>query len=169
MQSNVSASSQNAKGIAMTCNVRTLTKRLVLAAALAAGFSGIAFADDGSADGMSEAQLQASSSEGPAWHPQLSAYDQSPSSWRQNNPDGLSVREMQSLWGTWAGQFRLNQPAFTSTSADPSFKQSHPNGPTAREYQAMSSDAPALQLPTRSVNGPLASANGSSVATNAAN
>jgi len=153
----------------MTCNAQTLTKRLVVAAALAAGVSGMANADEGGAYGPSEAQLQASSSEGPAWHPQQSTYDQSDSPWRQNNPDGLSVREMQSLWGTWAGQFRMTQPTFANASADPSFKQSHPNGLTASEYQAMSSDAPAWQMPIRSANGPLASANGTNTATNAAN
>lgn len=153
----------------MTCNVQILTKRLLVAAALAAGVSVTAYADDGSTNGPSEAQLQAASSGGPAWHPEQSAYDQSPSSWRQTNPDGLSVREMQSMWGTWAGQFRLNQPTVTSTSADASFKQSHPNGLTASEYQAMSSDAPAWQLPMQPANGPLASTAGRSVPTNTAN
>jgi hypothetical protein len=153
----------------MTRNVQTLTKRLFVAAALAAGISGAAYADDGSANGQSEAQLQAASSGGPAWHPEQPANDQSPSSWRQTNPDGLSVREMQSMWGTWAGQFRLNQPTFTSASADASFKQSHPNGLTAREYQAMSSDAAAWQMPTQPANAPLASTGGRSGAASATN
>jgi hypothetical protein len=154
----------------MTCNVQTLTKSFVVAAALAASVSGLAYADEGGAlGGPSEAQLQAAASDGPAWHPSQSAYDESRSAWRQSNPDGLSVREMQSMWGTWAGQFRLNQPTFTSASTDASFKQSHPNGMTAREYQAMSSDAPAWQLPTQPANAPLASTGGRSGPTSATN
>jgi hypothetical protein len=152
----------------MTYNVQSLAKGLVMAAALAAGVSGIAYADEGSAsNGSSEAQLQAQSSDAPAWHSQQPAYDESQSSWRQNNPDGLSVREMQSMWGTWAGQFKLTQPTIGTASADPSFKQSHPNGLTSREYQAMSSDA--WQMPAQSTTGPLASANRSSVVTRETN
>jgi hypothetical protein len=154
----------------MTCNVQTLTKSFVVAAALAAGVSGLAHADEGGAlDGPSEAQLQAAASEGPAWHPQQSVYDESPSVWRQSNPNGLSMREMQSMWGTWAGQFRLSQPVFSSASVDDSFKQSHPNGLSAREFQAMSSDAAAWQLPMRPSTSPLASTNRASVATSATN
>jgi hypothetical protein len=154
----------------MTCNVQTLTKSFVVAAALAASVSGLAYADEGGAlGGPSEAQLQAAASDGPAWHPSQSAYDESRSAWRQSNPDGLSVREMQSMWGTWAGQFRLSQPVFTGASADGSFKQSHPNGLSAREFQAMSSDAPAWQLPMRPSTNRLASTNETNVATSAGN
>jgi hypothetical protein len=154
----------------MTCNVQTLTKSFVVAAALAAGVSGLAYADEGGAVyGPSETQLQAAASEGPAWHPPQSVYDESPSAWRQSNPDGLSMREMQSMWGTWAGQFRLSQPVFSSASAGDSFKQSHPNGLSAREFQAMSSDAPAWQLPTRPLTSPLALTNEPRVATSVGN
>jgi hypothetical protein len=154
----------------MTCNVQLLTKSLAVAAALAAGVSGLAYADEGDAVyGPSEAQLQAAASEGPAWHPPQSVYDESPSAWRQNNPDGLSMREMQSMWGTWAGQFRLSQPVFSSASADDSSKQSHPNVLSAREFQAMSSDASAWQLPARPLTSPLASTNEPRVATSAGN
>lgn len=50
----------------------------------------------------------------------------------------------------WAGQFRLNQPAFSSIASDPAFKQAHPNGLTVRELQALSLEAPAFQLPNGS-------------------
>jgi hypothetical protein len=90
--------------------------RMAVAAVVIAGISGVARANDGS---MSPAP------------------DNSSSMWRQSHPNGLSVREMQSLWGSWAGQYHLQQPVFSNAPADASFKESHPNGLSAREMQSL--------------------------------
>lgn len=79
--------------------------------------------------------------------------DTSPLTWRQSHPNGRSVREMQSLWGSWAGQYHLGQPLFTSAAADTLFRESHPNGLSDRELQAMASETPAWKMPKQTVFG----------------
>ena len=128
----------------MTGNMHRLMKKVVLAVALAAGWAGLARADDSSMNpfiGDSYAYFDGANL------PQQSnsAYDHSPSTWRQDNPNGLSVREMQSRWGAWGEMFHLNPTVISTASADPAFKQSHPNGLTEPEFQALSSDGPAWQ------------------------
>ncbi len=105
----------------------SVTKSLVVAAALVAGVSGVARADDNSLSrfggdgyayfggdkpiaskassafrhsnpqGLSLSQYQGLSSEGPAWHPAPVAIDKSPSTFRRTYPHGLSERELQAL------------------------------------------------------------------------
>jgi hypothetical protein len=134
----------------------SIVKSTLVTAALAVGVSGMAFADDSSVpNGLSESQLQALSSDGPAWHPQQAVYDRSPSAWRQSNPSGLSERALQS-YSVW-GQAFHDRPVIASASSDPSFKPDHPHGLSVREFQAMSSEAPAWQLPEKSATGALAS------------
>jgi|SRR5271155_1439851 len=134
----------------------SVVKSTLVAAALAVGVSGMAFADDSSVPhGLSESQLQALSSDGPAWHPQQSVYDRSPSVWRQSNPSGLSERALQT-YSVW-GQAFHDRPVIASAPSDASFKQDHPHGLSEREFQAMSSEAPAWQLPEQSATGAFAS------------
>src|SRR5208283_10530 len=104
----------------------SMCRTMLAAAVVMASTSGMAFANDDSV----------------RWVP-----DNAPSAWRQSHPDGLSVREMQSLWGSWAGQYSINQPVFSIAAAEPYFRMSHPNGLSDRELQAMSSEAPAWQVP----------------------
>jgi hypothetical protein len=120
----------------------SIVKSTLVTAGLAVGVSGMAFADESSTPhGLSESQLQAHSSDGPAWHPQQSGYDRSPSAWRQSNPSGLSERALQS-YSVW-GQAFHDRPVIASAPSDPSFKPDHPHGLSEREFQAMSSEAPA--------------------------
>jgi hypothetical protein len=134
----------------------SIVKSTLVTAALAVGVSGMAFADDSSVPhGLSESQLQALSSDGPAWHPQESVHDRSASAWRQSNPSGLSERVLQS-YSVW-GQAFHDRPVISSAPSDPSFKQDHPHGLSEREFQAMSSEAPAWQLPEQSATGAFAS------------
>lgn len=65
-------------------------------------------------------------------------------------------------------KWHLNKPVFASAAADSTFKQSHPNGLTEREFQALSSEAPAWQLPKQSATSALASTNEAAFATTAA-
>ena len=100
---------------------------IVLATALVAGISSFARADDNSLNrfggdgyayfhqdkpivnnarspfresypqGLSQAQYQTLSSEGPAWQPASAPIDKSPSTFRQAYPQGVSERELQAL------------------------------------------------------------------------
>ena len=98
----------------MKCQV-SMCRTVAAAAVLMAGLSSTAFAND---DSM-------------RWVP-----DNAPSAWRQSHPNGLSVREMQSLWGSWAGQYSMKRPVISNAPVEASFRESHPNGPSEREMQA---------------------------------
>jgi hypothetical protein len=140
-----SALSSIAKGIVMTGNVRTLIKRVVLAAGLVVGASGVARADDSSMNpftGESYAQFNGGQNRPAIVNP---AFDNAVSAWRQSNPDGLPERIFQS-YSAPGEAWHLNKPEFASAPTDPTFKQSHPNGLTESELQALSSEAPAWQL-----------------------
>jgi hypothetical protein len=119
-------------------------KKVVLAVALAAGSAGLARADDSSMNpfiGDSYSYFNGGNL------PQQAnrTYDRSASTWRQDNPNGLSDREMQSRWGAWGEMYHLNPTVISTASSDPAFRQGHPNGLTAPEFQALSSEAPAWQ------------------------
>ena len=128
----------------MTGNMHSTITKVALAVALAAGSAGLARADDSSMNpfiGDSYSYFNGGNL------PQESnpAYDNSTSAWRQEHPNGLSMREMQSRWGAWGEMFHLNPTVISTASADPSFKQSHPHGLTQSEFQALSSEGPAWQ------------------------
>ncbi len=93
----------------------SMCRTVAATAVLMASISSMAFAND----------------ESMRWVP-----DNAPSAWRQSHPDGLSVREMQSLWGSWAGQYSMRRPVFSNAPAKASFRASHPNGLSEREMQA---------------------------------
>jgi hypothetical protein len=152
----------------MTGNMHRLMKKVVLAVALAAGSAGVARADDSSMNpfiGDSYSYFNGGNL------PQQSnpSYDNSPSAWRQANPDGLSVREMQSRWGAWGEMFHLNPTVISTVSADPSFKQSHPHGLTEPEFQALSSESPAWQADAGTRAAALADAGQATTTQSAAN
>ena len=104
--------------------------KILSAVALAASLTGIASADDGSMGrigGDSYAYFNSV------------PIDKSPSAWRQSNPDGESEYwfELNTTFGThWKPA-----PVLTNVPSDPSFRQTHPDGLTERELQAMSSEA----------------------------
>src|SRR5213593_4543937 len=52
----------------------------------------------------------------------------------------------------------FNQPT-SNGSADPAWRQSHPNGLSEREFQALSSEGPAWHQPNQSATSALASTN----------
>ena len=122
-----------------------VVKSVAMAAALAAGVSGIARADYGSMpQGQFEPEVQASPSAEPA---QPLVFNPAGLTWRQSNPNGLSVNQMQSLWGSWAGQYKLSQPAPAALAEDTTFSPEHAYALSESELQAKASDAPAWQIP----------------------
>jgi len=117
----------------------SLVKSIALTAALVAGVSGMARADDNSMtrlggdsyayfnsapvdkapstwhqanpNGVSESQLQALSSEGLGYDFQRFAFDKAPSAWRQANPNGVSEHDLEALTSEAPAWNSSNQPA----------------------------------------------------------
>jgi hypothetical protein len=117
----------------------SLSKQLVVAAALALGASGVALADNSSMSrfgGDSYAYFN---------QPGLRNTAASPS-WRQSHPNGLTELELQTLSSSSmaASAFQVDHPVVASAPADPSWRQSHPNGLTEPELQALSSSSLAM-------------------------
>jgi hypothetical protein len=113
----------------------SIMKSIVVTAALVAGVSGIARADDSSMNpftGDSYAYFN-----GGHDLPQISkpAFDKARSSWRQSHPSGLSERQVQAL----SSEAPEWQPAPVIDRAPSSWRQTHPNGLSERELQALSS------------------------------
>jgi hypothetical protein len=116
----------------MTSNRYSSTTKLIVAALLAAGLTGIASADDSSMGrfgGDSNAYFD------------TQTFDKSASAWRQSNPNGQPEfwYQTNSVWGAaWKPT-----PVFAKAPSDPTFKQTHPNGLTESELQALSSEGSA--------------------------
>jgi hypothetical protein len=115
----------------------SMLKSIALTAALVAGVSGIARADDSSMNPLI-GDSYAAFNGGNLPKTGNPGYDNSPSSWRRANPDGLSMRQYQSLV-TFAPMVYKPAPVFDD--APSVWRQSHPNGLSERELQALSSEA----------------------------
>jgi len=138
----------------------SMLKSTVMAAALMAAVSGIAHAD-----GLSESQLQALSSEAPAWHPEQSVINSAPSTFRLSDPYGLSERQLQAL-STEAPHFGLTSPVIDTARSE--FALERPHGLSERQMQALSTEAPAFQLPQQTLTSAVAATNATSFSITAA-
>ena len=125
----------------------SLSKRLVVATALALGASSVALADDSSMNpftGDSYKYFNGSNLGAPGQvnRPVFSSAPAIPA-WRQSHPNGLTDRELAALSssGLSVSAEQLDPPIFASAPADPSWRQTHPNGLTDRELAALSSSA----------------------------
>jgi len=133
----------------------SMLKSIAVTAALVAGVSGMARADDSSMNpftGDSYADFDGRNlpkSGNPV-------YDDSPSAWRQSNPDGLSERQLQALQ-TFAPMVYKPAPVFDY--APSAWRQSHPNGLSERELQALSSEASGWHPSGKSATSALRSTN----------
>ena len=121
----------------------SLSKQLVVTAALALGASGGALADDSS--------MSRFGGESYVYFSQPVRDNTAASaSWRQSHRNGLTERELQALSSSDLSAFveQVNPAVFASAPADPSWRQSHPNGLTERELQALSASSLAIwQVP----------------------
>jgi hypothetical protein len=152
----------------------SLSKQLVVAAALALGTSGVALADDSSMNpftGDSYKYFNDGHSLGDPGQFNRPVFSNAPAapSWRQSHPNGLTERELQALSSSGVSAFawELNAPVLASAPADPLWRQSHPNGLTEPELQALGSSTLARwQLPNGSANTATASTNEATVAQN---
>ena len=133
----------------------SMLKSIALTAALVAGVSGIARADDSSMNPLI-GDSYAAFNGGNLPKTGNPGYDNSPSSWRQANPDGLSMRQFQSLT-TFAPM--VYKPAPVLDNAPSAWRQRHPDGVSERELQALGSDAPAWHQADQSATSARASTN----------
>jgi len=131
-----------------------IVKRLVVAAALAAGASGMARADDSSMNpfvGDSYADFHG----GNLPQADRPVFDQAPSAWRRSNPNGLSELQFQALQSS-----RLTyKPAPVFDMAPSTWRLNHLSGLSEAEMQALSSEGPAWHQPNQSATSALASTN----------
>ena len=138
----------------------SMLKSIVVTAALAAGVSGIARADDSSMDpatGDSYAYFNGGNI-GHITNPPVFA--KGPSAWRQSNPNGLSEDQFAAM-GSEEIAARLNPPFVSTAAADPTWRLTHPNGLSEDQFAAMGSEAIAARklLPEHSKTTAFASRN----------
>jgi hypothetical protein len=128
----------------------SLVKSIALTAALVAGVSGMARADDSSMSrfgGDSYAYFN------------NAVVDKGPSVWRQSHPNGVSEQQLEAESSEGlANDFA--HPTFAKTPS--TWRQANPNGLSERELQALSSEGPAWHESSSPVHA-LASTNGSAV------
>ena len=145
-------------------------KTVVVIAALVAGVSGAARADDNSMSiwtGDSYAAFNGGK-DFPYGQP---VFNTAPSTFHETNPNGLSDRQYQALSNedpVWQipNPDAARQLAATDTAT--AWRQSHPNGLTEREYQALSNEDPMWQLSPADTSR-IAAANDAAVAKTAGN
>jgi hypothetical protein len=151
----------------------SLSKQLVVAAALALGASGVALADDNSMNPFSGDSYKYFNGynlgePGQFKRPVFSRAPADPT-WRQSHPNGLTDRELEALSssGLSASASQLDPPVFARAPADPTWRQSHPNGLTDLELAALgSSTLSRWQTETGSANTASASTDQANVAQN---
>jgi hypothetical protein len=139
----------------------SMMKSMVVAAALMAGVSGLAHADDSSMNrftGASYAYFNGGQSGKPV-------FDNAPSAWRQSRPNGLPENQLQAL-SSEAPAYALSTPVFEKSPS--AWRQANPNGLPENQLQALSSEAPAWHPPNQSATTALASTNAAVIAMSAA-
>jgi hypothetical protein len=143
----------------------SMLKSMVVTAALVAGVSGIARADDSSMDpatGDSYAYFNGGNI-GHITNPPVFA--KGPSPWRQSHPNGLTEAQFAAL-GSGQIAARLAPPFVSTAAADPTWRLTHPNGLSEDEFAALGSEAIAARqsLPVHSKTTAFASTNPAVVA-----
>lgn len=137
-----------------------MLKSIVVTAALVAGVSGIARADDSSMDpatGDSYAYFNGGNI-GHITNPPAFAKGTSP--WRQSHPNGLTENQFAAM-GSEEIAARLNPTVVSRAPADPTWRLTHPHGLTEDEFAALGSEAIAARqlLPEHSKTTAFASRN----------
>jgi hypothetical protein len=125
----------------------SLVKSIALTAALVAGVSGMARADDN--------DMSRIGGEGYAYF-NGAVVNKAPSAWRQANPRGISEHQLEAESSeALANDFQ--RPTFDKTAS--AWRQANPHGLSERDFQAMSSEGPVWHQPTSSSTRALASTN----------
>ena len=113
-------------------------RALTIAALMALGASGTAFADDSSMSrfgGESYAYFNQ--------QPATANAGANVAAWRKAHPNGFTERELQALSSSdlSAAVAQVDPPVYSVVAADPTWRQTHPNGFTERELQALSASS----------------------------
>jgi len=132
----------------------SLVKSIALTAALVAGVSGMARADDN--------DMSRIGGEGYAYF-NGAAVDKTPSTWRQANPHGISERQLEAE-SSEALASDFQRPVFDKTAS--AWRQANPHGLSEREFQALSSESPVWHQSTPSSTRAVASTNAAIVVAN---
>jgi hypothetical protein len=129
----------------------SLVKSIALTAALVAGVSGIASADDNDMTRLGGSSYAYFNS---------APVEKGPSSWRQANPNGLSESQFEMLSSEGLAYDFQPHPVDTTPSA---WRQANPNGLSERDYQALSSEARVWHPSIQPATSALASTNQATV------
>jgi hypothetical protein len=129
----------------------SLVKSIALTAALVAGVSGIALADDNDMTRLGGSSYAYFNS---------APVDKTPSTWRQANPNGVPESQLQALSSEGLG-FDFQRFAFDRSPS--AWRQANPNGESEHDLQALTSEAYAWHQPTSSPTRAMASTNEATV------
>ena len=128
----------------------SIVRSIAVAAALVAGVSGIARADDSSMNpftGDSYAYFNGCNL-GQSCKP---PFDRAPSAWRHSHPNGLTGNQIAAL------STPVFKPAPTLDNAPSAWRQSHPSGLSDRQFAALGSEAIAARPTNDAADMPSAS------------
>ena len=135
----------------------SMLKSVAVTAALVAGVSGMARADDSSMSrfgGDSYAYFN------------NAVVDKAPSAWRQANPNGVPEQQLEALSSeALANDFQ--RPTFAKGPSE--WRQENPHGLSEHDMQALSSEAPAWHSTPQSQTSALATTNDAASVATAAN
>jgi hypothetical protein len=122
----------------------SMLKSIAVVAALVAGVSGVARADNDTNPFNGESYEYFKNAQATAGN--------GPSTFHQSNPNGVSESELQAGSSSGSPVWQPNRFPTTAAAKAPSeWRQSHPHGLSERELQALSSDgSPVWRLPTTS-------------------
>jgi hypothetical protein len=122
----------------------SMLKSIAVVAALVAGVSGVARADNDMNPFNGESYEYFKNAQAIAGN--------GPSTFHQSNPNGVSESELQAGSSSGSPVWQPNRFPTTAAAKAPSeWRQSHPHGLSERELQALSSDgSPVWRLPTTS-------------------
>ena len=144
----------------------SMLKSIGVAAALAAGVSGMARADDSSMNpftGESYAGFNGGANLPAVTNP---SFNTAPSEWRQANPNGVPEQQLEALSSeALANDFQ--RPTFAKGPSE--WRQENPHGLSEHDMQALSSEAPAWHSTPQSQTSALATTNEAASVTTAAN
>ncbi len=127
----------------MTSSKYSKVKNVVLPAAILAGMTGVARAQENS--------MSRFSGEPSVYFNQPTRNASADPAWRLSHPNGLTQSELQARVDVVFAQ-RAHEPVFSKVADDPVWRPSHPDGLSDRELRALSSEAPAWDLGRSSDN-----------------
>ena len=129
----------------------SIVKSIAMTAALVAGVSGMARADDN--------DMTRLGGDGYAYF-NSTPIDKTPSAWRQTNPNGVSERQLQAESSEGLG---YDFQRFAFDKAPSAWRQANPNGVSEHDLEALTSEGYAWHQPTSSPTRAMASTNDAAV------